>query len=575
MASFYAELKRRNVVKVAAAYAAAAWLVAQVAETVFPVFELPDTILRVLFILLGLGFPVTVVLAWIYDLTPEGVRRTDDLPEGAPRIAGKGLNFVIIGSLSVAVLFLALDRYVWNPVAVTNMTSVAVLPFVVESPEEETLFLGDGIANSLVTRLSRLPQLSVKSRSMFDGGPGDLRSIGEQMKVNAICRGSVSRRNNLLEIAVELVNVVDGSIMWSDRLLRSFKNLVTLEIDVSAEIAAALSIELSAEQAAGLARPPTEHAEAYRLYLQGRHFWNQRSQDGLRRSAELYRQAVDLDPAYALAWSGLADSYLMLYGWGIEAPQDAAPLALGAAERAVQLDPSLAEPWATIGYYKTLFERDWDGAEAAFLRSIELNENYSTAHHWYAFYLSTIGNATGAIEEILKARDAEPLSPVINGEVGLFLVYDGQFERAIEELRPAQLWNPEFPSLLTSLARAHAMLGNADIASGMVNSLNGYFESNYLARGFTSVVLAPIGRAEEARQFYEEALEASETSYIMPGSLGMTAASIGDFDAAFRHFEQGLEERSLVVSWLRDPLIAGIRQDPRYDKLMESIGLEP
>lgn len=575
MASFFAELKRRNVVKVAAAYAATAWLVAQVAETVFPVFDLSDSFLRALFIVLGLGFPVTVVLAWIYDLTPEGVRRTDDLPEGAPRISGKGLNFVIIGSLSVAVLFLALDRYVWNPVADSSVTSVAVLAFEVEPPDQETLYLGDGIADSLVMRLSRLPQLSVKSRSMFDGGPSDLLAIGQQMNVNAICRGKISKRNNVLEIAVELINVVDGSILWSDRLLRSFSNLVSLESDISAEIAGALSVELSAEEAAGLRRPPTENAEAYRLYLQGRHFWNQRSQFGLRRSTELYRQAVDLDPSYALAWSGLGDAYLMLYGWGVEEPQDVAPLALSAAERAVQLDPTLAEPWATIGYYKTLFERDWEGAEAAFLKSIELNENYSTAHHWFAFYQTTIGNHERALEEVLKAREAEPLSPVINGEVGMFLVYAGQYERAIEELRPAQLWNPEFPSLLMSLARAHAMLGNHDTASAMVNSLNVYFGENYLARGFMSVVLVPIGRTEEAIKFYEDALRASEDSYIMPGVLGFTAASLGDYDAAFRHFRDGLEQRSLVVSWLRDPLIAGIRQDPRYAELLENIGLEP
>ena len=575
MPTILEELRRRNVLKVGAAYAAAVWLIAQIAETVLPVFELPDALLRILFILLGLGFPVTIILAWIYDLTPQGVRRTDDLADGAPRVSGQGLNVVIVGCLSVALLFLVLDRFVWNPVTDTTVTSIAVLPFEVEPPDVETLYLGSGIADSLVTRLSRLPQLSVKSRSAFGAGPGNLLAIGEQMKVGAICRGSVSRRNNLLEIAVELVRVVDGTILWSDRLIRNFSNLASLESDVSAEIAAVLSIELSAEEAAILARPPTENAEAYRLYLQGRHFWNQRSQSALRQSVELYRQAVDLDPAYALAWSGLADSYLMLFAWGVESPEDVAPLALGTAQRAAQLDPSLAEPWATIGYYKTLYERDWDGAEVAFQKSLELNRNYSTAHHWYAFYLSTIGDSKAALEEVLLARDAEPLSPVINGEVGMFFVYDEQYERAIEEMRPAQLWNPDFPSLLMSLSRAHAMLGHHEEASSMVDILDSYFRENYLARGYISAVLVPIGREDDARAFYEEALAASESSYIAPGVLGFVAASIGDHDAAFRHFEEGLEQRSLVVSWLRDPLIAGIRQDARYAALMRRIGLDP
>ena len=284
---------------------------------------------------------------------------------------------------------------------------------------------------------------------------------------------------------------------------------------------------------------------------------------------------MDLDPAYALAWSGLADSYLMLFAWGVESPQDAAPLAIAAAQRAAQLDPTLAQPWATIGYYKTIFDLDWEGADAAFRRAIELNENYSTAHHWYAFYLSTVGDSKAAIEEIMKAREAEPLSPVINGEVGIFLVYDGQYERAIEELKPAQLWNPDFPSLLMSLGRAHAMLGHPQIAGEMFDRTARYFEDNFLAEGWFTVVLPKVGRADETRAFYEEALEASEHTYIMPAVLGMVAASIGENDAAFRHFENALAQNSLVASWLRDPMIAGIQEDPRYAELMERIGLTP
>jgi TolB-like protein/Flp pilus assembly protein TadD len=575
MAAFLAELKRRNVVKVAAAYAAAAWLVAQVAETVFPVFDLPAQLLRALFILLGLGFPVAVVLAWVYDLTPEGIRRTDDMPADTARVAGRGLDFVIIGCLAVAVIFLVLDRFVWSPPDVASGTSVAVLPFTVRPPDPETGYLGESIADSLVMRLSRLPQLKVKSRSVFGGGPTDLQALGKELGVRAICRGELSRRGGVLEIAVELIDVVDGSILWSDRLTRDFSTLISVESDVSAEIAGALSVELSAEEAAGLARPPTRNAEAYRLYLEGRHFWNQRSQAGLRASAELFRQAVDLDPAYALAWSGLADSYLMLYAWGIEPPQNVATLARAAATRAAELDPALAEPWATIGYFKTLYELDWEGAEDAFLKSIELNENYSTAHHWYAFYLSTVGDSKAAIDEIMKAREAEPLSPVINGEVGIFLVYDGQYRRAIDELEPAQLWNPDFPSLLMSLARAHAMLGNAKIASELFDRLSPYFDDNYVVEGFISIVLPKVGRADEARAVYEQLIMLGETDYVMPAVPGMVAAAIGDNDAAFRHFEEALEKRVLIASWLRDPLIADLAEDPRYGELLERIGVTP
>ena len=264
-----------------------------------------------------------------------------------------------------------------------------------------------------------------------------------------------------------------------------------------------------------------------------------------------------------------------MYAWGMEPPQAVAPLALAAAERAIQLDSTLAEPWATIGYYKTIFELDWAGAEAAFLESLALNANYGTAHHWYAFYLSTIGKADAAVDEILKAREAEPLSPVINGEVGLFLVYDGQYERTIEELYSAGLWNPDFPSLLISLARAHAMLGNTERASEMVDRMGPYSEADYLAQGFLTVVLPRIGRGDETRMLYAKLFADSESRYIMPSILGLVAASLGDYDAAFSHSDEALQQHSLIASWLRDPLIADIRDDPRYGALFQRIGLEP
>jgi len=577
MASFLAELKRRNVVKVGAAYAAAAWLLAQIVGTVLPVFDLPDAFLRAVFILLGIGFPVTLVLAWIYDLTPEGIQRTADLPIGSTtaQLSGRGLDFTIIGCLAVAVLFLVVDRFIWSPPTDRSVASIAVLPFEVERPDSETSYLGDGITDRLIMRLSRLPGLRVKSRSMLRAAEENAQRIGQMLDVDAICLGRLIRRGEVLEIVVELISVIDGSVMWSNRLQRDFSSLVNLEGEVSAEIARALSIELTDAEEDELSRSPTDNSAAYSLYLQGRHFWNQRSADGLRRSADVYRQAVDLDPGYALAWSGLADSYLMLFAWGLERPQEVMPMARAAATRAIDLDPNLAEPHATLGYYKTLYERDWDGARAEFLKSIALNDNYSTAHHWYAFYLSTIGDSSAAIREIRKARDSEPLSPIINAEVSLFLVYDGQYEQAIEELQAASLWNPDFPSLLNSLVRAYALDGQHDKAFEVWEKSQESYGDSVVGRGFGNMVLPELGRYDEAREFYERAVELSATEYVMPGLLGVLAAGIGDYDAAFAYFDTAVQERSLVISWLRDPLIDNLRGDSRYAELFEEVGLTP
>lgn len=579
MASFLSELRRRNVVKVSVAYAAAAWLIAQFAETVSPVFELPGVFLRSLFIILGLGLPVTMVLAWIYDLTPEGIKRTDDLPEGAslPRVSGRALDFVIIGCLSVTIVFLILDQYYIDPTSNEVVASVAVLPLAIELTEanSDIAYLGEGIADSLIMRLSRVPRLKVKSRSMIRQSGEDVRKIGEMLGVDAVFMGRITQRNDVLEIVVELVDTIDGSVMWSNRFTRRTLNLISIESEVSAEIANALSVRLSVEEEAEMARAPTENAAAYRLYLQGRYFWNQRTKLGLRRSADYFQQAIDLDSDYALAWSGLADSYLMLFAWGIETPQIAVPMARSAAQRAIELDPVLAEPHATIGYLKTLSDWDWDGAEQEFLRAFELNDNYSTAHHWYAFYLSTVGDSKGAITEILKARDSEPLSPIVSSEVSIFYIYDGQLDKAIEELHAASLISPGFPTLLNAYVVAYALSGQLEEAIEIQQTRVVAYGDGVGAEAYGNLVLPALGLHGEARSFYEFALETSKTSYVMPGILGMLAASIGDTDAAFVHFDQAQDERSMVMSWLRDPLIASIRDDPRYAVLFERVGLSP
>jgi TolB-like protein/Tfp pilus assembly protein PilF len=577
VASFLGELRRRNVVKVSAAYLAAAWLIAQIVETVFPVFELPGVYLRALFVILGLGLPVTIVLAWIYDLTPEGIQRTDDLPEGeySRRLSGRGLDFTIIGCLSVALLFLILERYYFEPIADETLASIAVLPLATESNDigSDISYLGEGIADSLIMRLSRISRLKVKSRSMIRQADEDVREIGEMLGVDAVVMGRLTQREDVFDIVVELVDTVDGSVMWSNRFMRRAVNLISIETEVSAEISKALSIRLSLDEEADLARPPTDNAAAYRLYLKGRYFWNQRSEDGLRRSADLFQEAIELDPDYALAWSGLADSYFMLFAWGIEPPQSTVSQIRSAAQRAIELDPSLAEPHATLAYLKTIVDWDWEGAERDFLTAIELNENYSTAHHWYAFYLLTVGESKAAIEEVLKARDSEPLSPIVNSEVSYFYVYDGQYDKAIEELHAASLISPGFPSIRSGYIRAYALNGQIEEAIEIQQSKGIAYGDSVVGAGVGMLVLPTLGLDEEARDFYEYALKESETRYVMPGMLGMLAASIGEADEAFAHFDQALDERSLVVSWLRDPFISNIRDDPRYPELFERVGL--
>ncbi len=580
MASLFDELKRRHVFRIAAAYAAVAWLLAQIADTVLPAFDVPPIYMRSFLVLLGIGFPVALVTAWLYDLTPEGLKRTDDDPDAPPSrtLSGKKLEFIIIGCLVVALAFLIYDRTTGSVISTPKVSSIAVLPLTVSEElggDLESLQFGVGLADSLVMRLSRIPSLKVKSRAALPSLDDNELNLGRALGVNAVCTLRLARRGSILEVAAQLVDVRDGTVLWGQIFRPQSANLIAIDTLITAEIAKRLEIELSDEDERALRQSSTQSPEAHRLYLQGRYYWNQRTETGLRESADYFRRAVDLDADFALAWSGLADSYFMLFAWGFEPPGASASRVLAAAERAAGLDPTLAAPHATLGYFKTIYERDWAGARAEFDRAIAVNPNYSTAYHWQAFFLSTMDEQSAAVESILKAREFEPLSAIINTEVPVFFAYNGQVDRAVEELNEADrmgLGTPAFPFMrvrtLATAGRVEEGLAAAEAARA-VGSLG------IVADGFYGIAYPKLGLDDRARAIYERGLEQSQETYVAPGILAILAASLGDNDAAFAHIDAALEERSMILSWLRDPLLDEFRKDPRYAEVMTSVGLEP
>jgi serine/threonine-protein kinase len=454
----------------------------------------------------------------------------------------------------------------------SDVPALAILPFDIAGAAVGSQYLGDGIRDGLVARLSRIKPLKVKSRRTPLGADEDVRVLADVLGVNTIGTGRLVQRGDRFEIVAELIDAADGTILWSGEYAADALGLLAIEGDIAADMAAELRLDLSSEAERRVALASTSNPAAHRLYVQGRYFWNRRSVDGLEMAVELYERALALDPNYALAWAGLAGAHLMRFGWGLVPPAQAAPLVSQAAQRAIELDPTLAEPHAVLGYLKTLTEWDWDGAQREFLLAIELDTNYSTAHHWYAFLLATKGDATGAIEEILVARDLEPESPIINAEVGLFYLMDRQYERALEELRAASVLDPTYPSTVWNLIRAYAFLGRIEDGRSAALTLLAT-TTDPVPMLYGGAILPSVGLVDEARTIYLQALERSASTYVMPGLLGLMAATIGEHDAAFEHFERGLEERSLVVSWLRDPLVDDIRDDPRYAAIFTRVGL--
>jgi len=313
---------------------------------------------------------------------------------------------------------------------------------------------------------------------------------------------------------------------------------------------------------------------AERLYLQGRFFWNRRTDEDLRKSADSFQQAISRDPNYARAWAGLADAYLMLGAWSVVQPKDAYPRAKAAAERAIALDESLAEPHATLGYFKTLYEWDWPGADREFRRAIQLQPGYSTAHHWYAYYFVTVGDAVHAIEEIERARQFEPLSQVINAEVGYFYLTVRNYPRALEEIRKTIELDPASPQTRLWLAEVYELLKRPRdaIAELRTLELDPSHDSGQVA--LAAATYARCGDRNTALALIRRLEARAKERYIMPALLAFPYAAIGDKDRAFELLDQAIDERSMVPSWLRLPRYDPLRTDARFKAILDRLGLK-
>jgi tetratricopeptide (TPR) repeat protein len=398
----------------------------------------------------------------------------------------------------------------------------------------------------------------------------DPREVGRALGAARLLRGRLLQQGDRLSVGVELLDTGDGTILWSQHWERPASGLLLVAQEIDRELRLRLAVAEAPRVAASTGNP-----EAYRLYLRGRYFWNTRTEANLKRGAEAFQQAIDSDPGYSLAWAGLADAFLMLGAWSVLEPKDAYPRAKAAADRAIALDPSLAEPHATIGYLKTIYERDWPGADAAFRVAIDLHPNYATAHHWYAFYLQTIGDIPGSLARIERASEIDPLSPVINSERSYFFSYASQFDRALQEAQKFLAIEPSSVYARTMLAQAYAHLRRSQEAAAELATIVAGSKPGVVTLGRVAVVYAQIGEREKAHGIIRELLDVSRRRYVYPSLMAQAYAALGDRDLAFEYFDRAVADRSLVASWLRAPELEPVRSDPRFKSLLARLGLKP
>jgi len=436
--------------------------------------------------------------------------------------------------------------------------SIAVLPFKSLNNDPATDYLGTGMSDTLIAKLSNIQQISVRPTSAvikYSVQPTDAQTVGRELGVDSVLEGTVQSVGERVRVTVQLINVQDRNPLWAQSFSERLTDIFDLQDTISEQVAQTMLLKLNGDEQRQLRKRDTNSLEAYREYLEGRFFWNKRNEEGLRKSVEHFNRAISIDQSYAKAYAGLADSYIVITYYG--ATSVSYESAKAAAVKALEIDNTLAEAHTSLAVIKSVYDHDDRGAETEFTKAIQLNPNYATAHHWYSDYLAMRDRQTEALAEIKRAQELDPLSPVINTTLGEQLHYSRQYDEAIVQLRRTLELEPNF-------APAHYTLGLVLEQKGMFDQAISEFQKALVLSGTTLGISAALAHT------YALSGQKAEARRILKVLLGQQTAS-APYDVAMVY--QGLGEKEQAIDWLRKlkdkkaDLVLLLRSDPRLDGL--------
>jgi len=460
-----------------------------------------------------------------------------------------------------------------------SINSLAVLPLVNASTDPNMEYLSDGITESIINGLAQLPRLRVMARSTvfrYKGREVDPQEVGRDLNVRAVLEGRVLQFEDRLIIKIELVDTSDGAQLWGEQYNRSHSDILAVQDEIAMKISEKLKIEMTIHERKRVIKRYTENTEAYEAYLKGRYYWNKRTAEGFKKGIEYFQQAIEKDPRYALAYAGLADSYIMLAAYNFLPPIEAISKARAAAMKALEIDGKLAEAHVSLAAIEGENEWNWSVAEEEFKRAIKINPNYATAHQWYGEYLAVIGRFDEALAEIKRAHQLDPLSLVINIALGDVFYYQRRYDEAIEQYGKTLEIDSNF-------AVAHSRIGSAYLQQAMYAEAITELEKARELSGGKPLILAVLGYAfavanekDKARAVLDELKERSKREYVSPYYLAMIYTGLDEKDQAFEYLEIACEEHSSWLSHLKaDPKFDSLRSDQRFADLLRRIGLPP
>ena len=499
--------------------------------------------------------------------------------EGHQAVPTARRKWIVVSILAVAAIAIAAAVYLYR--SRPAIDSVAVLPFVNDSNDPTVDYLSDGITESIIRRLSQLPNLKVMSRTAvfrFKDKNLDPQEVGRNFKVGAVLAGRLVKQGNRVVIKTELIDVSDGSQLWSAEYDNNLSDIFSVEDEISRSISNKLRLDISGSDEQKLAKRDTRDAGAYELYLKGRYFWNKRNEDGLRNGIKYFREAEDRDPRYALAYSGLADSYSLLSDIGKVKPDEEMPKAKAAAQRAVDIDPTLAEAYTSRAFVKLAYDWDWLGAEADFKRALELNPKYPTAHQWYASYFMQMGKFEHAKQEIREAQQLDPFSPIINANLAQYSYYERRYDDAIAHIDKTLKMAPDFWVLRHYRGLVNASKGAHGEAIAEFRELlhspgegplkEGVVEENPEVAASLGFAYGLAGKRAEAEAILERLKALSAQRYVSGLYLAIIYTGLKDNDDAIEQLNRAFENRHPGLVLIRvEPIFDGLRSDERFKQL--------
>jgi TolB-like protein/Tfp pilus assembly protein PilF len=579
--NFFSELKRRNVYKVAIAYIVGGWALSEGISQVFPVFDVPNGIIRLIVILIIAGLPVALVLAWMFEITPEGIKRTataDAMPLAAGHKKHGWIYVVVVGAIvSVGLFFLGRFSAANKDTATPNDTSnksIAVLPFENLSDDKDTAYFSDGITEEILNALAQIPNLKVAARRsafQFKGSNLDLRKIGQTLGVAHILEGSLQKAGDQVRINVQLVDVQTGLQAWSEKYDHKLDNVFAVEDEIAKKIASKLSVQLTGGAGQPLVVDGTKNPQAHELFLRGLTLLAARG-PGLRDASVAFQQAVKLDDGYAQAWGALALTELLLPSYGLDSFDAALPRGESAAQRALSIDSNTASGHVAVGLANTIRFR-WPEADQAFHRALVLAPGDAEAVNQYAQFLAAVGQLEAALREIERAEQLDPLSPIIGVVHAGALATLRRDDAAEAQIKKVLAAYPEFRAAHSWAAAQYIerkMYPEAEArlrSSGKLNGQNGDAKA-LLARG-----LADPAERSAALNSLETSPDNADIRQD-PIWYAFYLISLGERGRALDQLEIFADKHnSAFAGWIWNRAFDPLRDEPRYKAILGKLGL--